>query len=78
MIYAKYTIGDKNMEYKQNSKKESSARIKLDSEKHLWDLVLAGPSTYLGKGIYEVSTHTLEVLDKKGIVYKKIENTSAN
>lgn len=66
------------MEYKQNTHAERSVKIRLDSEKGLWDLVLAAPSTYLGKGIYEVPASTLEVLDKKGISYKRIDNTSTS
>jgi len=66
------------MEYKQNTHPERSVKIRLDSEKGLWDLVLAAPSTYLGKGIYEVPASTLEVLDKKGISYKRIDNTSTS
>ncbi len=66
------------MEYKQNTHAEGSIKIRLDSEKGLWDLVLAAPSTYLGKGIYEVPASTLEVLDKKGISYKRIDNTSTS
>ncbi len=63
------------MEYKQNTHAERSVKIRLDSEKGLWDLVLAAPSTYLGKGIFEVPAYTLEVLDKKGISYKRIDDT---
>lgn len=66
------------MEYKQNTHAERSVKIRLESEKGLWDLVLAAPSTYLGKGIYEVPASTLEVLDKKGISYKRIDNTSTS
>ena len=65
------------MEYKQNTHPEKSVKVRLDSAKGLWDLVLAGPSTYLGDGVYEVSPRTLEVLDKKGIAYKIIDKTSA-
>ena len=63
------------MEYKQNTRVERSVKVRLDSAKGLWDLVLAAPSMYLGKGIYEVPASTLEVLDKKGISYKRIDNT---
>ncbi len=66
------------MEYKQNTHAERSVKIRLDSEKGLWDLVLAAPSTYLGKGIFEVPASTLEVLDKKGISYKRIDDTSTS
>ncbi len=66
------------MEYKQNTHAERSVKIRLDSEKGPWDLVLAAPSTYLGKGIFEVPAYTLEVLDKKGIYYKRIDDTSTS
>lgn len=66
------------MEYKQNTRAERSVKIKLDSEKGLWDLVLAAPSTYCGNDIFEVPAYTLQVLDKKGIAYKRIKETSAH
>ena len=65
------------MEYKQNTHDEGSIKIRLDSKQDLWDFVLAAPSTYLGKGVYEVSAYTLQVLDQKGIAYKRIDKTSA-
>jgi hypothetical protein len=64
------------MEYKQNTRAERSVKVRLDSAKGLWDLVLAAPSTYLGDGVYEVPKRTLEVLDKKRIAYKIIDSTS--
>ena len=64
------------MEYKQNAHEKRSVKIKLDSAKGLWDLVLAAPSTYLGDGVYEVPKHTLDVLDQKRIAYKIIDSTS--
>jgi len=64
------------MEYKQNTYVERSVKVRLDSAKDLWDLVLAAPSTYLGDGVYEVPKHTLEVLDQKRIAYKIIDSTS--
>ncbi len=64
------------MEHKQNKHAEGSIKIRLDSEKGLWDLVLAGPAIYLGKGIFEVSACILQVLDQKGIAYKRIDKTS--
>ena len=64
------------MEYKQNTHAERSVKIKLDSEKGLWDLVLAAPGIYHGKGIYEVPEDTLQILDQKGITYKIIQQTS--
>ncbi len=64
------------MEYKQNTHVERSVKVRLDSAKDLWDLVLASPSTYLGDGVYEVPKHTLEVLDQKRIAYKIIDSTS--
>jgi hypothetical protein len=64
------------MAYKQNTHAARSVKIRLDSAKDLWDLVLASASTYLGDGVYEVPKHTLEVLDQKRIAYKIIENTS--
>jgi hypothetical protein len=63
------------MEYKQNTHAERSIKIRLDSEKGLWDLVLSGPGVYHGKGIYEVSERTLKILDQKGIPYKRIGKT---
>lgn len=64
------------MEYKQNTHAGRSVKVRLDSAKDLWDLVLAAPSTYLGDGVYEVPKHTLEVLDQKRIAYKIIDSTS--
>ncbi len=61
------------MEYKQNTHPQRSVKIKLESEKGLWDLVLAAPGIYHGKGIYEVPEGALQVLDKKGIPYKRIQ-----
>ncbi len=63
------------MEYKQNTHAERSIKIKLDSEKGIWALVLAGPGVYHGKGIYEVSEHALKILDHKRIPYKRIGKT---
>jgi hypothetical protein len=64
------------MEYKQNTHVGRSVKVRLDSAKDLWDLVLAAPSAYLGDGVYEVPKHTLEVLDQKRIAYKIIDSTS--
>jgi capsule polysaccharide modification protein KpsS len=66
------------MEYKQNTRKKGSVKIRLDSTKGLWDLVLAAPSTYCGNDVFEVPAYTLQVLDKKGIAYKRIQETSAH
>ncbi len=61
------------MEYRQNIQPEKVVKIRLNSKgQGVWDLVLAGPGIYHGKGIYEVSERTLQVLDKKGIPYKRI------
>jgi hypothetical protein len=62
------------MGYKQNTHEKGSVKIRLDSAKGLWDLVLAAPGIYHGEGTYEVPTSILEVLDKKGISYKRIDN----
>lgn len=64
------------MEYRQNSKGERSVRIRLESAKGVWDLMLAAPGIYHGKGIYEVPEDTLQILDQKGITYKIIQQTS--
>jgi len=66
------------MEYRQNSKQEKSVRIRLESEKGIWDLVLAAPGIYHGKGIFEVPEDTLQILDQKGIPYKRIQKTSVD
>lgn len=64
------------MEYKQNTHAERTVKVRLDSAKGTWDLVMAAPSTYLGKGVFEVPASTLQVLDQKRIPYKRIDNTS--
>jgi hypothetical protein len=65
------------MEYKQKSHVEGGIKIRLESENDLWDLLLAGPTVYHGKDIYEVSEGTIQILDQKGIPYKRISKTSS-
>lgn len=65
------------MEHKQNIQAERSIKIRLDSDKGIWDLVLAGPAIYHGKGVFEVSACILKVLDEKEIAYKRVDNASA-
>jgi hypothetical protein len=65
------------MAHKQNTRPERSVKIRLESENDLWDLLLAGPTLYHGKDVYEVSEGTIQILDQKGIPYKRINKTSS-